>query len=242
MSSRPTPSKWTNRASVSRNSPARPDRSSAFPQTGNTVKKLIHVTSPEKLDVRVRRTRDALGDALIALMQEKPFDSITIQHVLDRAQVARSTFYNHFRDKDDLFLSDVDEFFALMSTALDRHGDKSNRLAPVQEFFEHVAEVHSFVSALNESRKLHDVFELGKGHFARGIEVRLTTMHATKSMSPAGRAARAYALAGAFMSLLDWWLSHQKAATPQQMDTLFHQLAWSGLQAQPQRTSVARKG
>lgn len=46
----------------------------------------------KKTDARVRRTRDALGDALVALMQEKPFDTITVQDVLDRAHVGRSTF------------------------------------------------------------------------------------------------------------------------------------------------------
>ena len=39
--------------------------------------------SKKKTDARVRRTRDALGDALIALMQEKPFDMITVQDVLE---------------------------------------------------------------------------------------------------------------------------------------------------------------
>src|SRR5947208_3389919 len=56
-----------------------------------------------KGDPRVRRTRDALGDALVALMQEKEFASIRVQDVLDRAGVGRSTFYEHFKDKDDLF-------------------------------------------------------------------------------------------------------------------------------------------
>ena len=39
--------------------------------------------SKKKTDARVRRTRDALGDALIALMQDKPFDMITVQDVLE---------------------------------------------------------------------------------------------------------------------------------------------------------------
>jgi AcrR family transcriptional regulator len=59
----------------------------------------------------VRRTRDALGDALVALITERPFDAITVQDVLDRAGVSRSTFYTHYRDKNDLLLSDVEEFW-----------------------------------------------------------------------------------------------------------------------------------
>lgn len=229
MSSRPSASKWTNPDAMSRNAAPKTAKQAAFPRTRETIKKLIRVNSPKKVDARVRHTRDALGDALIALMQEKPFDSITIQQVLDRARIGRSTFYNHFRDKNDLFFSDADDFFALMATALDRHGDKSHRLLPVQEFFSHVAEAHQLIRAMSDSQKLHAIFELGKGHFARGIEARLAAMADTQSMNPVGRSARAHALAGMLMSLLDWWLSHQKAATAEQMDTLFHELSWSGL-------------
>jgi len=245
MSSRPTPSKWTNRGAMSRNSPSRKSaKPSALPfpaSAAEPVRKLMQLRSPAKLDARVRRTRDALGDALIALMQEQPFESITVQHVLDRAKIGRSTFYNHFRDKDDLFLSDVDDFFSVMSTALDRLGDKSNRLLPAHEFFAHVAQVHEFIRAVNDAQKFHDVFELGKGHFARSIEARLAGMPATRNMNPVGRAARAHALAGAFVSLLEWWLAHQKSATPQQMDVLFHELAWHGLQRATPRGSTSKK-
>src|SRR4051794_24642300 len=87
--------------------------------------------SSKKEDRRVRRTRDRLGDALVELLIQKPFDDITVQEVLDRAGVSRSTFYTHFRDKNDLFLSDSDEFLEGMATALSRFGDKSERVAPV---------------------------------------------------------------------------------------------------------------
>src|SRR5512138_2151397 len=92
------------------------------------------------VDRRILRTRDRLGDALIALIQEKKFDDITVQEVLDRAQVGRSTFYMHYRDKDDLFLSDVEEFLEAFSMALSHHKDKSDRVAPVEEFFRHIGE------------------------------------------------------------------------------------------------------
>src|SRR6202011_5925857 len=93
----------------------------------------------KKGDQRVRRTRDRLGDALVELLVEKPFDDITVHDVLERAGVSRSTFYTHYRDKNDLFLSDAEEFFEALATALSRFGDKSERVAPVQELFAHIA-------------------------------------------------------------------------------------------------------
>src|SRR6476659_9236275 len=82
-----------------------------------------------KMDRRERRTRDALGDALIELMHQRPFKSIKVQDVLDRAGVSRATFYAHYRDKDDLFFSDVEEFWEMVSSMLDRCGEDSNRVA-----------------------------------------------------------------------------------------------------------------
>src|SRR3954471_12869744 len=127
----------------------------------------------EKDDPRIRRTRDALGDALLALMQEKTFESITVQEVLDRAGVGRSTFYAHYRDKDDLLLSDVDEFFQFMATVLVRSGERSARVAPVRELFAHVAEARDIAVTLAASGRVEEITELGKGHFARAIAARL---------------------------------------------------------------------
>src|SRR5215216_1688037 len=104
--------------------------------------------STKRTDARVRRTRDALGDALVALMHEKPFDTITVQDVLDRAKVSRSTFYTHYSDKDDLLMSDAEEFFESVAMLLSVRGDKSDRVFPVQEFFAHISDAQPFYKAL----------------------------------------------------------------------------------------------
>ena len=56
-------------------------------------------------DRRVRRTRAALRDAFLALVSEKGYEKITIQDILDRADVGRSTFYVHYRDKEALLIA-----------------------------------------------------------------------------------------------------------------------------------------
>src|SRR5262245_57855262 len=59
----------------------------------------------ERVDRRVRRTRRLLREALLSLTLEKGYDQVTVQEVLDRADVGRATFYAHFTDKDDLLIS-----------------------------------------------------------------------------------------------------------------------------------------
>jgi AcrR family transcriptional regulator len=190
----------------------------------------------KKTDRRVRRTRDALGDALVALMHEKPFAEITVQHVLDRAGVSRSTFYTHYRDKDDLFLSDVEDFLELMAFHLSRQGDRSNRVAPVRELFTHVAEWQEFHRVLVKAGKIRDFLELGQGYFARGIEQRLAELENGRLVVAPGRerpasTGRAQMFAGALMSLLTWWITSGTPGSPDQMDDLYHAMVWSGAKA-----------
>ncbi|MGA8029507.1 MAG: TetR/AcrR family transcriptional regulator, partial [Bryobacteraceae bacterium] len=120
-----------------------------------------------KTDRRILRTRDTLGDALFALMKEKSFDDISVQEVLDRAGVGRSTFYTHYRDKEDLLLSDLEDFFEIFSKALTRHGASTRRLAPVRELCTHMREAREFYTALVMSGKVNDAQTLGRGFFAR---------------------------------------------------------------------------
>src|SRR5678816_405950 len=183
--------------------------------------------STKKTDARVRRTRDALGDALVALMQEKPFETITVQDVLDRANVSRSTFYTHYSDKDDLLMSDSEEFFEALSMTLSAHGDKSDRVFPVKEFFNHLADVQPFYKALVKSGKFQENMELARGHFARGIERRLAELPRGKSIAANERSAIAFTHAGALLSLLTWWMDHGMREPPEQMDELFHRMVWN---------------
>src|SRR5579863_6893434 len=111
-----------------------------------------------QVDERVRRTRARLGSALVALIHEKPFNDVTVQQVLDRASVGRSTFYLHFRDKNDLLLSQLEMFLEFMSTTLSAKQDATRRLAPVTEMFEHVASQKKLYRALADSDRLHDFY------------------------------------------------------------------------------------
>ncbi len=184
--------------------------------------------TPRKADRRVTRTCDVLGDALIELMHEKPFDAITVQHVLDRAGVSRSTFYTHYRDKDDLFLSDVEDFLDAMAFYLSRQGDTSSRVAPVREFFTHVAEWRQFHTVLVDAGKIRDFLELAQGYFARAIEQRLGELPSGHAIPAARRAAQAQMFAGALISLLSWWINHGMPVPPSEMDDVYHHMVWSG--------------
>jgi AcrR family transcriptional regulator len=125
-------------------------------------------------DKRTRRTHERLGMALLGLMLEKPIDEVTVQEVLDRASVGRSTFYLHFRDKNDLLLSQLEMFLATMSNMLSLRKEKSHRVVPVEEMFAHIGGQNKIWRALADCGRLNDFFDLAQGYFARGIERRLS--------------------------------------------------------------------
>ena len=188
------------------------------------------VMQRRKIDERVRRTHERLGSALVALIQEKSIDDVTVQEVLDRASVGRSTFYLHFRDKDDLLLSQLEKFLEMMSTTLSVRKEKSQRVVPVAEMFEHIGSQNKMYRALADCGRLNDFFDLAQGYFARGIERRLVESERLPKLPQRELAARASALAGSLLSLLRWWLDRGAKETPRAMDELFHRMVWSGLQ------------
>lgn len=182
-----------------------------------------------KPDARVRRTCTRLGMALLELILEKPINNVTVQDVLDRAGVGRSTFYQHFRGKDDLLVSQLEAFLETMSTALSVRKERSNRVVPVEEMFAHIGQQNRLYRVLSDSGHLKDFFELAEGHFARGIERRLVESGRLKHVPQRELAARAAALSGSLLSLLRWWLDRGEKETPRAIDEMFHRMVWSGL-------------
>lgn len=170
----------------------------------------------------------------MALILERPIDEVTVQDVLDRASVGRSTFYLHFRDKDDLLLSQLEMFLETMSTALSLSKEASHRVVPVAELFAHIGNQNKLFRALADSGRLNDFFDLAQGYFARGIEQRLKESKRLPSLRLSKLpqrelAARSSALAGSLLSLLRWWLDRGAKESPRAMDELFHRMVWNGL-------------
>ncbi|HEU0299101.1 MAG TPA: TetR/AcrR family transcriptional regulator [Longimicrobium sp.] len=175
------------------------------------------------------RTRQALASALVELMAARRFDDISVQQVLDRARVGRATFYTHFRNKNDLLLSDAERFFE----ALERHflanaGD-SRRVAPVAELFGHVAEYHQFLRALEQSSLREAVNDLLTGHLARMIERRMELLCPGAGTPALPPAAAARVFAAALVEMMRWWLNRGARPGAREMDAHFHDIVWGGL-------------
>ena len=98
--------------------------------------------------------------------------------------------------------------------------------------FAHIAEMRTLHTALIAADKHHEFLDMGQGYFARAIDQRLAEISSTSAIPPARRTVMAHAFAGAFLSLMSWWIAQPKAPSPDEMDRIYHQIVWSGVNAE----------
>jgi AcrR family transcriptional regulator len=99
----------------------------------------------KRKDRRIQRTRQLLRGALFSLIQEKGFEPLSVQDIIDRANVGRATFYAHFENKEDLLLSGFD---ALRESLRERHREALSRGSSVDERI--FAFSHDMLAHVNE--------------------------------------------------------------------------------------------
>jgi AcrR family transcriptional regulator len=72
----------------------------------------------KQLDRRARRTRRQLKEAFFRLILEKGYDAVTIEDITGQADLGRTTFYLHYKDKEDLLVKSFDGIAAELLSRL----------------------------------------------------------------------------------------------------------------------------
>lgn len=185
----------------------------------------------KKTDRRSERTRKSLRDALIELILKKHYDAITVQNIIDRADVGRSTFYAHFRDKEDLFRGDWERFLNFLVQQIDFENIEKGRFVPIKELFGHLKDFHPFYRALVRSRKSDQLFNTGINQLAKLIEDKLTLSLRKRQSTLIPVSILSNYLANEMFTFLRWWLDQNMPYSPERMDEIFHHLITPGFQA-----------
>ena len=182
-------------------------------------------------DRRSKRTHKLLNDALLTLLSEKRYELITVEDIIRRADVGRSTFYAHYQDKEDLLISSFEHMLDVMSQQLNHATPGDPRLLPALELFQHVQSHQYLYTAIVGGRGLELLSRQGQSYFSRSIAQQLKTVAADSHTSIVPAAIIADYVASSFLTLLKWWLDNNLPYSPERMAEMFQQLVMPGVQA-----------
>jgi AcrR family transcriptional regulator len=202
--------------------------------------------SSSKPDRRVNRTRRLLRAALMALILEKGYDAVTVEDITQRADLGRTTFYLHYKDKEELLLESIEttaqdlkaQITRLLSESAAPLGSDplqaqpgAQASLPIYLVFQHAADnadlYHIILKgegATKTANLLHDIISTAAAEFftrrtaREGLSVQPTLPVEIISNY----------FAGSLLAIITWWLERKMPYTAQQMTEMFIQLFFQG--------------
>jgi AcrR family transcriptional regulator len=195
------------------------------------VKALGRLVTEKITDRRVQRTRRLLHKALMSLVLEKKYESITVQEILDRADVGRSTFYLHFRDKDELLFSGFEYLLSFLESVQGATatvpGKSYERIIGFSlAMFQHAHEYRRINRALLGStaeavvrRRIHSVLA-----GIVGRELKRELQGRKGGICPVSPELLAHFLVSTFISVMAWWLNSKSPVSVKEIDVAYRYL------------------
>jgi AcrR family transcriptional regulator len=179
-------------------------------------------------DRRIQKTRKALHEALITLMMQKKYEWIAVQDILDHANVGRSTFYMHYRDKDELLLDGLNYLWETLRQAQTAASGSGKGKEAVIGFslawFQHTFEHRNIFKLIVGSQAWEIVRRRMEEMLIQLIQDQARHRYKKKPSSDRSFELFVYFLGTGFLSVMTWWLNQKNPVSPEQIDTLFRQM------------------
>ena len=173
------------------------------------------------IDRRVERTRQLLQNALSELILEKGYEKVTVQDVIDRANVGRSTFYAHFESLEQLLLSGFEPLRAQFEDFLSgAEFDHESPWALSLTMFQQVQKQKGGYITLTHIQKFLYGYLLD--HLKMGMTKR------NKNVPPE---LLAHYVASSFIALMTWWIDNKYPLSAEKMNEIYRQLVEPGTMA-----------
>lgn len=185
------------------------------------VLSMSQINPPRKPDRRIQRTRHLLREALMALIAEKGYDALTVQDVTDRANIARTTFYLHYKDIDDLLFSSMAEmyeelFTQWMQAAPALLTSEGTAYSEVMDF-QHVARYAPFYRVMLSERGSMRFLVRVQNFIAQSMEATLRRFLPEGHTPAIPLDLMAAMLAGIEIGVMMWWVQNDMPHTPEAM-------------------------
>lgn len=189
-----------------------------------------------KVDRRIARTQQLLRDALMDLIVEQGYDGITVQDITDRANVARTTFYLHYKDKDELLFEGMRDIYDSLFDSVFEHHSQMN----TESLFDTMAEATDYLHVdaysdfytvmLGEKGSASFIMRvwqyLAESLYQKMLEEIIGQTRRTPNMPIE---ALSYYLAGAQIGLIKWWLMQDKRVPAKEMAMMCERTMIEGL-------------
>ncbi len=183
------------------------------------------------MDRRSARTRRALHEALISLILRKGYDAITVQEIIDKADIGRATFYAHYRGKEDLLRGGFDalraELKAARGAALSKRGaGQDGPLAFSLAMFEHACAYRDVYRAMVGGRggvvAIHEIRRV----LSEMVKEELSVFQDDGAVS---RELALHFVVSTFLTVLTWCLERKSKLAPSEVDAMFRRLVVNGI-------------
>lgn len=181
-----------------------------------------------KTDRRVVRTRELLQKALIELLGEREYDAITIQDIVDRANVGRTTFYLHYDNKDELFISCHETIVRDFRIGPLHPLSRKEMLSPeapigMTSAYQHLQDARPLLYSIFQGKDSLMILRRIRDWNAQEIEASLRAAF-DEAESTVPLDVLANYIAGAQIALVQWWLEKRQPHTIQELAQMSHRL------------------
>ncbi len=176
--------------------------------------------SNEKIDMRVKYTREWSFEALVRLSKTKEYNNINISEIIKKAGISRATFYRNFSSKEDVIIIKAKTLFGSFYTDIIdyyKQNNPENELFLIQQFFDLVDKEEAFIDLIIkanlESIMIEGIYELITIHnqmFYPIIKTKKRTEIYTMDL-----------VASSAWSILSRWHKTNKQETPQELTKIF---------------------
>ena len=179
------------------------------------------------MDRRQQKTRTAIFSAFTSLLAEKSYSKITVQEIIDAANVGRTTFYAHFETKDDLLKEVCEELFGLIiGSAMDcthTHGLYSDGSAPESVFchlLQHLQENDKNIIALLSCESSEMFLRFFKDSLNELVRSQFINQN-RKANTDIPEDFLINHISGSFVEMVLWWIKGHRKQTPEDLDRYF---------------------
>jgi len=169
------------------------------------------------VDRRIQKTKKALTEALINLILEKGYEKVTIQNIIDKANVGRSTFYIHYESKEQLLLDGHNNLNVKMF-----FDEKDEVEINFENLFDHVAENLQLAKAMLGKKGGNMMIEFFKNSVALKIKRKFGSQFAKGKSAQKLVGYLCDAAGAAVISLLVSWIEDEMIFTSKEMSLKCH--------------------